>query len=295
MQNLTEIPSSEKLKDSRDRLNQNFKSVQSNFSGTSFPTIGLEVGQSCYRTDLGQKYELKSLNPNIWVLSFDSNYNYTNQEYVDENLLLKANLAGAVFTGNVEVNTPVKGTSSKKVANMEALYVGLADKLDISTAQENYCLINDVPSIKVDNAFHADNASTADAFSTPVTISLTGDVTGSVEMSGSNDVAISSTLNFDVASSTFSGSEQSEHDFDTGHPTADGLYDSSNSYPVDVGAREIVGTKYWFETDGAVNEGSYTLKTLLQLLATNAHKHTFRREYYVYDCNCNCDCVGDGT
>ena len=73
MQNLTEIPSSEKLVDSRARINNNFISVQSNFSGTTFPTVSIEVGQTCFRTDLAQKFELKSVNPNVWILIADLN------------------------------------------------------------------------------------------------------------------------------------------------------------------------------------------------------------------------------
>lgn len=288
MQNFTEIPSNEKMKDSRSSINDNFTSVQSNFSGTSFPTVGIEVGQSCYRTDLGQRYELKGINPDVWVISFDADKSYVTQEYVDEQLLLKANLAGDVFTGNVEVPTQLKGSSSKRIANMEALQVGLADKLDIVTAQENYALKNEVPHTKVDNAVLADKATKWEAARS---LNITGAVTGGGVIDGTEDITInlvgSQATVGDLA--TIAPVQNSREIYTSALSNPDAI-DSSNSPPTLTNTQWLV-TKYFLNTVPTIAEGSFSLISLLQNIAKNSHHHDVRREYSVGQCNCNCDCT----
>jgi len=66
MQKFRQIRGQDRVKDSRMVINDNFESVASNFSGTSFPTTGLFVGMICYRTDVKTKYILRSLTPPVW-------------------------------------------------------------------------------------------------------------------------------------------------------------------------------------------------------------------------------------
>ena len=293
MQNFTEIPSSEKMKESRSRINNNFTSVQSNFSGTSFPTVGIEVGQSCYRTDLGQRYELASVNPDVWVISFDADKSYVTQEYVDEQLLLKANLAGDVFTGNVEVLTQAKGSSSKKIANMEALQAGLDDKLDIVTAQENYALKNEVPHTKVDNAVLSDKAV---VWETPRSITIDGSIAGSVTgVDGSGDITIHVTGDQSTVGDLATlASNQPIRSIRAGGIANLDWVDTSNALPT-IPSGSSLCTTYFFETGSPIGEGSYSLISLLQSLAKNSHKHTVRREYSIGNCDCDCCNVGDGS
>lgn len=57
-QNFDSISASDKVRDSRLVFLQRDESLRSNFSGNSFPSgVGVVVGMSCYRTDLGQKFE----------------------------------------------------------------------------------------------------------------------------------------------------------------------------------------------------------------------------------------------
>ncbi len=51
MQNYTEIPSSTTLSDSLSQILNNDKTALSLSSGTSFPTVNLQQGMPCFRTD----------------------------------------------------------------------------------------------------------------------------------------------------------------------------------------------------------------------------------------------------
>ena len=66
MQNYKVIPQ-ESVKRSRAVIENNMATIASNFSGTAFPTTGLQIGMKCYRVDLERTYTLKSMNPLKWV------------------------------------------------------------------------------------------------------------------------------------------------------------------------------------------------------------------------------------
>lgn len=51
MQELKEIKGTDYMSRSRKVINNNFKSITSNFSGQSFPTVNLEASMICFRTD----------------------------------------------------------------------------------------------------------------------------------------------------------------------------------------------------------------------------------------------------
>ena len=65
MQNYKVIPQ-ESIKRSRAVIENNMATIASNFSGTAFPTIGLQVGMKCYRVDLEKTYTLKNISPLKW-------------------------------------------------------------------------------------------------------------------------------------------------------------------------------------------------------------------------------------
>lgn len=89
MQSYTEIPSTDTLTASRDKLLNNDKTIMSNSSGTAFPATNLQVGMLCNRTDLSQIYMLTALTP-TWELLFDYTKTATNKEYVDTQVATKA-------------------------------------------------------------------------------------------------------------------------------------------------------------------------------------------------------------
>lgn len=66
MQEYVEIPRSKSLRDSRELILGNDKTIASHYSGTSFPSQYLVVGMECYRTDLKAKYRLTKTNPATW-------------------------------------------------------------------------------------------------------------------------------------------------------------------------------------------------------------------------------------
>lgn len=66
MQDYKVIPQ-ESIKHSRAVIENNMATIASNFSGTAFPTTGLQIGMKCYRVDLGRTYTLESMSPLKWV------------------------------------------------------------------------------------------------------------------------------------------------------------------------------------------------------------------------------------
>lgn len=70
MQSYTEIPASETLRNSRQKLLDNDKTAISCNSGSAFPTVNLQPGMLCFRTDEQKLYQLNA-NGETWVELFD--------------------------------------------------------------------------------------------------------------------------------------------------------------------------------------------------------------------------------
>ena len=66
-QTYPDIPSTKALRDSRQDILDRDEAVRSAFSGTTFPSTNLVVGMFCFRTDLGQVYELTATSPVTWT------------------------------------------------------------------------------------------------------------------------------------------------------------------------------------------------------------------------------------
>jgi hypothetical protein len=71
MQNYTEIPSSSTLSDSLSQILNNDKTALSLSSGTSFPTVNLQQGMPCFRTDEQKLYLLTVVSPATWKMVID--------------------------------------------------------------------------------------------------------------------------------------------------------------------------------------------------------------------------------
>ena len=74
MQSYTEIPASETLRNSRQKLLDNDKTAISCNAGTAFPATNLQVGMLCFRTDLKKLYQL-STDGKTWIELFDLSSN----------------------------------------------------------------------------------------------------------------------------------------------------------------------------------------------------------------------------
>jgi len=93
MQEYTDILGTDLVKDSREKINNNIKTVGSNYSGTVFPTDNLLVGMTCFRTDRKELYMYVPFSAGDtapWKLVFKFNsagealvVNATNSEYVN--------------------------------------------------------------------------------------------------------------------------------------------------------------------------------------------------------------------
>jgi hypothetical protein len=65
-QSYPDIPATDSLSASRQKLLDRDDALKSNFSGTAFPTTGLVVGMTCFRTDQNKLYMLKDTVP-TWL------------------------------------------------------------------------------------------------------------------------------------------------------------------------------------------------------------------------------------
>ena len=66
-QTYPDIPSTRAVRDSRQDILDRDEAVRSAFSGTTFPSTNLVVGMFCFRTDLGQIFELTAASPVTWT------------------------------------------------------------------------------------------------------------------------------------------------------------------------------------------------------------------------------------
>ena len=67
VQNYPDIPSSKAVRDSRQDLLDRDDAVKSAFSGTTYPSTNLLIGMLCFRTDLGQLFQLTNTSPLTWT------------------------------------------------------------------------------------------------------------------------------------------------------------------------------------------------------------------------------------
>lgn len=138
MQNYTEIPDTQTLEASRALLLNNTKSVMSCHSGISFPTLDLQIGMYCMRTDQSKLYQLTSTGPSVWKLIFDLALTATNQEYVDAQVGTKQNtLTGAgttVTTANLTASRALVSNSSGKIAVSAATLTELSYLSGVTSA-----------------------------------------------------------------------------------------------------------------------------------------------------------------
>ena len=66
-QTYPDIPSTKAVRDSRQDILDRDEAVRSAFSGTTYPSTNLVIGMFCFRTDLGQLFELTATSPVTWT------------------------------------------------------------------------------------------------------------------------------------------------------------------------------------------------------------------------------------
>lgn len=137
MQSYTEIPASETLRNSRQKLLDNDKTAISCNSGSAFPTINLQPGMLCFRTDEQKLYQLNA-NGETWVELFDlsSNTGLVSRATTADNAL-KAN--GHTVNSDVPVNAKFTDTTYGTVTDSASGLMTAAQKKKLDELS-NYSL-----------------------------------------------------------------------------------------------------------------------------------------------------------
>ena len=314
MQTFSSILASEKIKDSRSRINDNFSSLQSSFSGTSFPTLNLSIGMTCYRTDLKKTYRLIQMNPDVWNEIEDLNHSPASLDYVNEKLNSYALLSGATFTGKVVAPT-FEGVLSGNSATTSKLKTPIAIKLSDGATSDPYTFDgsgNLTIGVKNVNGSYVTGTSPANISGTasklgrngnqaiPMTFNWSGQAGQPTWLWGGengSDMFVYNPSNFNVShaakaaaldswtglSSSFSGCI---------FPYRSCIVTGSNGFDSSGGTGNL-SRDYLRFRDG-IPAGTYTLQQILQELVNRSRYIDIYREYYNCNCDCNCDaCGGD--
>ena len=137
MQKYTEIEESKTLRESRELLLNNDKTAISCSSGSAFPTINLQPGMLCFRTDEQKLYQLNT-NGETWVELFDlsSNAGLVSRATTANNAL-KAN--GHTVNADVPVNAKFTDTTYGAVTDSASGLMTAAQKKKLDSLS-NYSL-----------------------------------------------------------------------------------------------------------------------------------------------------------
>ena len=137
MQKYTEIDENKTLRESRELLLNNDKTAISCNSGPAFPTINLQPGMLCFRTDEQKLYQLNA-NGETWVELFDlsGNIGLVNRATIADNAL-KAN--GHTVNADVPVNAKFTDTTYGTVTDSASGLMTAAQKKKLDELS-NYSL-----------------------------------------------------------------------------------------------------------------------------------------------------------
>ena len=137
MQKYTEIDENKTLRESRELLLNNDKTAISCNSGPAFPTINLQPGMLCFRTDEQKLYQLNA-NGETWVELFDlsGNIGLVSRATTADNAL-KAN--GHTVNANVPVNAKFTDTTYGTVTDSASGLMTAAQKKKLDSLS-NYSL-----------------------------------------------------------------------------------------------------------------------------------------------------------
>lgn len=302
MQNLTEIPVSEKLKDSRNRINDNFDSVASDFSGTSFPALNLSIGMPCYRSDLKKTFRLTSVNPDIWTEVEDLNNPPASLSYINSRFNDYVPKSGGTFTGSISAAAFTGGlngnsSTASKLKNTFNLSLGGALSSDASPIDGSRDVVVNVRAVNPGN-IAAGNAGInvtgvasrlgrSGDINVPMTFNWSGQGGQPTWLWGGNDgsnMYVYNPSNFSVNYANSAGSCGNSAALTRLDWTGIGVSGStqpsmsiSHTWIENSGGEDNVNTYY---TDTLyVNSGiggrSYNLQELLQLLVNMSHTHSF--------------------
>jgi len=279
-QNYPDIPSTETLQNSRRKIVDRDDAVASCFSGTTFPTAGVQAGMLCLRTDEQKLYQLKSTGPDVWVVIADLSKSYLSKE--------EAQALFAAIGHNHDTAYQAKDADLTAVAGLTG--TGLIERTGDGQAQA--VPVTPAGKALLDDANAAAQRSTlglSDAATTPV-----ADIRAGVDQSGrvakAGDTMTGELVAPSVKSQGTAGA--------TGFRIADAtdLAALFNKGYASVGGARDAGTT----GTGSFYYYSYTME---QVSATEVRLAFRRVNYncmsycaycshctYCTYCNCNCDC-----
>ena len=133
MQNYTEISLDDGLSDSLAMILDNDKTALSCSSGTAFPTVNVQIGQLCFRTDENRLYQTKDGTNWIEVADLSKSFTQhietlnnaistqagviaTNKSSADSAIALRAPIASPTLTGVPKAPTAATGNNSTQIA-----------------------------------------------------------------------------------------------------------------------------------------------------------------------------------
>ena len=132
MQELRKIGEDETLANSLDPMNKNWKSLQSQNSGVTFPIKDIVVGQACFREDELALYMCANVEKNLWIKVADLTLTYVDKEYVDS-MHIDLNRIDNIIdpnTGKIKMSLMYTGTTNGqlvRVGNNNKIATSLID------------------------------------------------------------------------------------------------------------------------------------------------------------------------
>ena len=276
-QNYPDIPSTETLQNSRQKLLDRDDAVASCFSGTTFPTGTVSVGMLCLRTDESKLYQLKSIGPDVWVVIADLTKNYLSKE--------EAQALFAAIGHNHDATYQAKDSDLTAVAGLTG--TGLVERT--GDGQAAAVPVTAAGKALLDDASAAAQRSTlglSDAATTSVsTIQAGVDLGSRVAKSGD-------TMTGELGAPTVKSQGNADA---TGFKIADNsdLAALFNKGYASVGGARDAGTT----GSGSFRYYTYTLEQVsatqvrlaFQRVNYNCMSYCSYCSYCTY-CNCNCDC-----
>jgi len=148
MQTFPDIPPQTTLTESRQLILDRDEATASCFSGEQFPSTNLSEGMLCYRTDLRQMYQLKSMEGPTWQLVTNLDMTLTSKEYVDS---VDEVLQDKLQALSDELNTNLSDLENQTIKTLSEHQQQLHDGQTHLAELDNRCDILDDDIQKQDN------------------------------------------------------------------------------------------------------------------------------------------------
>ncbi|MCD7811972.1 MAG: hypothetical protein LUG91_09045 [Ruminococcus sp.] len=309
------------IKEDRSKINDNFATVASDFAGSVFPTHNVEIGTTCYRTDLKKTY--RYVEENVWQ-------DISNE--ITMSVMTGASSSAAGAAGLVP--TPAAGAQEKflrgdgtwqtpidtdtKVTNTlekttKAYVTGTTSSTTNTGTQvfDTGVYLDAEAGMLTAETFKGalvGNADTATSATTATT--ATNDSEGQniantyIKALDISDTTLTYTkgdgdtgsfvvdVNLNASSSVTGSTQPERYILDTNEPNLYDYDEYENKAPSSAGAYGKIRYRYYYYTHPGITEDTYKLQNLLQELVNMSHTHTviaerYQCEYYVINCNCS--------